>query len=276
LCLVRTQGTATEVRVLHRMMRFLELPDAEGRAMVDMSMGLLGDIRAAQIPAVGIDNAQFSLIGNAGVRVPTAATMLDRVDAAPPGLYLGPFSTADTPGTEVVRPRITQVIPLKYAAALIHRDGVAPDMAAYQEIHDLLEADDMLQVCADVLTWLRVACTARGGAGELPPKPAVAQAFPILLLPAAVSEYVATKVEGDLRGFQSDLRRAAGGTGAEETPAVAALMRQLAEGIGADRNTRCPKSVEEAYRQTYPVLLRFCHVDSVEALAPLWGRLARG
>ena len=274
LCLVRTQGTKTKVRVLHRMMRFLELPDAEGGAMVDMSMGLLGDVRAAQIPAVGIDNSQFSVIGNAGVRVPTVATMPDHLDAAPPGLYLGPF-TADTPGTEVVRPRVTQVLPLKYAAALIHRDGVAPDIA-YQEIYGLLEADDMLQVCADVITWLRVACTARGGAGELAPIPAVAQAFPILLLPAAVSEYVATKVEGDLLGFQNSLGRAAGGTGAEETPVVAAILRQLAEGVGADRNARGPKSVEEAYRETYPVLLRFCHVDSVEALAPLWGRLARG
>ena len=206
LCLVRTHGTAVEVRVLHHMMRYLELPGGDGGAMLDLSMGLLGDVRAAQIPTVTLDNAHFSLIGNAGVRVPTVATMLDHIDAAPPGVYLGPYG-ADVEGTEVVRPRITQVIPLKYAAALIHRDGVAPDVV-YQEILGMLEADGLLQTCADVLTWLRAACTARGGAGELAPIPAVAQYFPILLLPAPVSDYVATKVEADLPGYRT---RAVGG-----------------------------------------------------------------
>ena len=151
LCLVRTQGSAVEVRILHRMMRYLELPGGDGGALLDLSMGLLlGDVRAAQIPTVSVDNTHFSLVGNAGVRVPTVVTMLDHIDAAPPGVYLGPY-TADTPGTEVVRPPIPQVIPLKYAMALIHRDRVAPDVA-YQEILGMLEADDMLQTCADVLT----------------------------------------------------------------------------------------------------------------------------
>jgi hypothetical protein len=118
---------------------------------------LLGDVRAAKIPAVGLDNSHFSRIGNAGVRVPTVATMPDHLDTAPPGVYLDPYA-ADVPGMELVRPRITQVIPLKYAATLIHRDGVAPDVA-YQEIYGMLEANNMLQTRADILTWLRVACT---------------------------------------------------------------------------------------------------------------------
>ena len=151
-------------------------------------MGLLGDVRAAQVLVVGIDNSLFSLVGT-GVRVPTVATMPDHLDAAPPGMYLGPFD-ADAPGTELVRPRITQVIPAKYSAAYVHRDGVSPRQA-YLELYGLLEADNMLQTCADLLTWLRAACTARGGGGDLAALPSVANAFPLLLLPQAVSEYVA-------------------------------------------------------------------------------------
>ena len=93
----------------------------------------------------------------------------------------------------------------------------------------------------------------------------------------AVSEYVATKVEGDLPGYRSRARGDAIRAG-DDAAGVATLVRHLAEGTaGGDRATRSPKSVEEAYRdETYPVLLRFCQVDTIDALAPLWGRLARG
>jgi hypothetical protein len=84
--------------------------------VVDMGMGLLGDVRSAQIPVVEVDNAQFSLIG-AGVRVPSMATMPDQLATAPPGTYLGPYGP-DTPDTEVICPRMTQVIPVEYAATL--------------------------------------------------------------------------------------------------------------------------------------------------------------
>lgn len=267
LCLARTTGTKAEVRILHRMMRYLELPSDGGGGLVDMSMGLLGDVRAAQVPTVEVDNTHFSLIGNAGVRVPTVATMADHLDAAPPGGYLGPFG-ADVPGTEVVRPRVTQVIPSKYAAALVHRDGVSPALA-YLELYGMLEADGMLQPCSDVLAWLRVACTARGGTGDLAPLPAVAQAFPLLLLPTAVSEYVATRVARDVPGRQAAGRDPAG------TPMLTALQ-QIAADVTSDRGPREPKGVMEAYRETYMVLQRFCHVDTVEGLAPIWSRLARG
>ena len=103
LCLLRTSGTGVEVRILHRMIRYLELPGADGGGIIDLSMGLLGDISAAQTPAVAVDNTHFSLIGNAGVRVPTVATMRDHIDTAPPGGHLGPFGL-EVPGTEVVRP----------------------------------------------------------------------------------------------------------------------------------------------------------------------------
>ena len=155
LCLARGTGTQTEVRILHRMMRYLELPgDNGGGGMIDMGMGLLGDVRPTQVPVVSVNNTHFSLVGNAGVRVPTVATMADHLAAAPPGVFLGPFG-AEVPDTEVVRPRITQVIPMKYAASLVHRDGVPPEVAYNEEIYGMLEADGMLAVCADVIMmWL--------------------------------------------------------------------------------------------------------------------------
>ena len=69
LCLARTIGTSVEVRILHRMMRYFELPDGGGGAATDLSMGLLGDVRAAQMPAVEVDNSMFSLMEAGGVRV---------------------------------------------------------------------------------------------------------------------------------------------------------------------------------------------------------------
>jgi hypothetical protein len=273
LCLARTTGTNAEVRVLHRMMRYFELPDAGGAAAADLSMGLLGDIRAAQMPVVEVDNTHFSLVvGGAGVRVPTVAVMPDRLLAAPPGAYLGPYG-GDAPSTEVVRPRMTQVLPTKYGAALVHRDGVSPS-DAYTELYGMFEADQVLDACGDVLTWLRAACTARGGGGELAPLPAVAHTFPLLLLPASVSNYVAAKVLSDLPGRP--------GVRAAPTPYamdhVVAAVQQLAENVGgiAGRGAREPKGVMDAYRETHAVLQRYCHVATVEELAPLWSRLARG
>lgn len=269
LGLARTNDTRVEVRILHRMMRYFELP-GEGGGTADLSMALLGDVRAAQIPVVEIDNSHFSLIGAAGVRVPTIATMPDQMAVAPPGTMLGPYA-ADTPGTELVRPRIMQVIPTHYAASLVHRDGVSPTVA-YQEVYGMLEADGALEVCADVLAWLRVACTARGGAGELAALPAVAQRFPLLLLPESVSDYVAEKVAADLPGRQG------GRTVQPNMDQVAAAMQLLADNVGGPGRggVREARGVAESYRETHPVLLRYCQVSTVEEVAPLWVRLANG
>ena len=203
--------------------------------------------------------------------------MPDHLDAAPPGNYLGPYG-ADVPGTELVRPRMIQVIPVKYAALLVHRDGVSPAVA-YQELRGAFEADDVVEACTDVLSWLRVACTARGGAGDLAGIPAVVQGFNLLLLPVAISDYVAEKVSSDLPGRQGgpNVVMAAQAAPHAMDPMVAAVQ-QLAENVGAGggRGTREPKGVMDAYRETYMVLQRYCQVSTVAELAPLWGRLARG
>ena len=113
LCLHRRAVTGLEIRVLHRMMGYVELPEKGGR-LVDLSMALLGDICAAQMPVVEVDNSHFSLV-TAGVRLPMEAVMPDRLAAAPPGVSLGPYGPG-RPDTEVVRPRAIQVIPISYAA----------------------------------------------------------------------------------------------------------------------------------------------------------------
>jgi hypothetical protein len=74
LCLVHLTGGRVEVRVLHRMMRYYELSLGGGGA-TDMTLALLGDVRASQIPAVEIDNGAFTLIAaGAGVGAPSWRT----------------------------------------------------------------------------------------------------------------------------------------------------------------------------------------------------------
>ena len=168
-----------------------------GQQSSRLQLGPAGDAGLVQIPAIKVDNTLFSLIGGAGVRVPTTAVIPDQLVIALPGNLLGPYA-AEAPGTELVRPRMTQVLPTKYTASLVHRDGVSP-ATAYHELYGMFEADKVLEDCADVLAWLGVAFTARCGAGELEAVPAgVAQTFSLLMLPAAVSKYVAAKVYRDL------------------------------------------------------------------------------
>ena len=199
--------------------------------------------------------------------------MADRIDTAPPGVYMRPFGP-EVPGTEVVRPRITQVIPAKYASVLVHHTGVSAT-TVYTEIYGMLEADAMLKACGDVLSWLRVAATARGGAGGLAaPLPAVAQHFPLVLMPPTVSEYVADKVGRNLPGRKANTSAT---TAQRDDGGMAAAMRQLAENmLGTDRGSHDVRGVAEAYRETYLVLQRFCHIDIIEGLTPIWTRLARG
>ena len=102
LCLARTTGARLEIRVLHWMMCYFESPGGGGGGVVDLSMGFLGDVRAAQFPVVEVDNTIFTLVGGTGARVPTMAVMMDHLDAAPPGLFLGPF-TNDVADTELIR-----------------------------------------------------------------------------------------------------------------------------------------------------------------------------
>jgi hypothetical protein len=165
LCLLRKPEGGVEVRILHRLMRYYELPGGGAPGFTDKVLGLLGDVRPSQYPVVEVSPTVFHRIGPLGyrgVRVPDVATMLDHLEAAPEGGgLLGPFG-ADVPNTEVIRPRYIQALPNQYAAMLVHRDGVSPG-DAYRELLGMFEADEVLAACSDVLGWLRVACTAKGG-----------------------------------------------------------------------------------------------------------------
>lgn len=89
LCLVpRLDGTA-EVRVLHRFMRYLELPGEAPTGFNDRVLALLGDIRPNQVPVVDVPT-NILYLAAAGVRVPTAATMDDVVAAWEGPTFLGP------------------------------------------------------------------------------------------------------------------------------------------------------------------------------------------
>ena len=201
-------------------------------------MGMLGDVRAAQMSVVEVDNSHFSLIG-AGVRVHTTA-LPNQLAAAQPGTYLVGHYGAKAMGTEVIRPQTMQVLPTKYVAAFIPRDGVLPAMA-YQELSGRFAADGVLDSCAGILAWLRVACTACGGGGELAAEPAVLQAFPLLLLPATLSDYVAAKVYADLPSRQQRGVRAPTGDLDQVVTAVQQLAANVVE-VGG-HGSREPKGV---------------------------------
>lgn len=152
-------------------------------------MGLLGDIIPHQYPVVEILNNASHLVGMP-VRVPTHETMNTPVATwDDPAIALGQYTDID-PQTEVVRPRNLQLVPGRLASLLVHRHRVrAKD--AYVELVGTIQAKGALeQAYGDVITWLKVACTARGGGGAQNRFPSVMQKLTLLFLPPAeVYEY---------------------------------------------------------------------------------------
>jgi hypothetical protein len=76
VCLV-PRGNAFMVHILHRFMRYLELPGERPTGFNDRVMALLGDIRPAQFPVVEVPQSTFHLAATAAVRIPTHASMLE-------------------------------------------------------------------------------------------------------------------------------------------------------------------------------------------------------
>lgn len=275
LALTTGQDGALEVVVLHRMLRYLDAPGDDPSGLHDHVIGLAGDILPHQYPAVDIPQTAFHLVGNA-VRVPTVGAMTTLLptweDERP---ALGPYTEQD-PETEVVRPRYLQLVPGRYAALLIHRRRVRPKMA-YQEIVGAMHAQNETEACQDVITWLRAACTARGGGGALNALPSVLHTFLPLHLPPEAYRYVTAKVHADLPALAAIPDR--GGVGGVE---AAALLRTLGLARAADigeaeddrLGARAPKTIVDVYKETYSTLLRYCNVGTPEAVAPVWARLA--
>ena len=271
LCLV-VQGPSgnPEVSILHRMMKYMDMPGEEESGYHDKILGLLGDIMPHQYPTVEVPSTVFHLVGNP-VRVPTTASMLAVIPTwEDPSVPLGPFAE-DAPETEVVRPRHVQLLPGYYASLLIHRRGVSAKVA-FQEIHGAMAARDETVTCKDVLTWLKVAATARGGGGLQNVVPAVYHPLAPIHLPSSVYRYLTSKVRSDLPA----LAVADDPLTAETAGAIAGALRALAQGGGGtagDRSTKEPKSVAEVYKETFRTLLRFNNAAEVSELAPVWARL---
>jgi hypothetical protein len=271
LCLVPGQDGVPEVAVVHRLLRYVDTPGEEASGFHDRVLGLLGDIMPHQYPAVEVPSTTFHLIGSA-VRVATVAAMEAIIPTwNDPHIPLGPYNEVD-PDTEVICPRNTQLVPCKYAAILIHRRRLKAKQA-YQELVGAIRADGALESCPDVLAWLRAACTARGGVGVQSGIPSVLHPLTPVHLPPEVYQYVTQKVQSDLPGIGTTA-----GTVPESTATLVGALRALTRGVDGDdgfvRTAREPKTIAEAYKETHRVLLRFCNVENVNDVAPVWKRLA--
>ena len=271
LALVTGQDGAYEVVVIHRMLRYMDAPGDDPSGLHERDLGLMGDILPHQYPTIEVPGTAFHLVTTA-VRVPTVAAMMVHLPTwAADVPALGPYTEVD-PETEVVRPRYIQLIPGRYASLLIHRRRIPPKQA-YQEVVGAMAAQNDTDACQDVVTWLRAACTARGGGGAQTAIPSVIHAFTPLHLPPEAYRYVTSKVQADLPA----LLTAGGGGVAGADPAVAGALRMLglaAEGGAAAPSARAPKTINEAYKETYPTLLRFCNAATSDGVAPVWVRLA--
>ena len=100
LCLVDGVDGNLEVAVVHRLMKYMDMPGEVEPGYHDRVIGLLGDIMPHQYPTVEIPSTAFHLVG-APTRVPTTDAMEAHIAAwAEPTVSLGPFTDQD-PETEV-------------------------------------------------------------------------------------------------------------------------------------------------------------------------------
>ncbi len=278
LCLVPgPDDEHVEVRVLHRFLRYVEMVGEDNTGYHDRILGLLGDVHPHQYPVVEIPHTTFHLVGQA-VRVPTLASMPIRLAGWENSdtTLLGPYNDQE-PDTELARPRHVQLVPNRYAALLVHRHRVTPK-AAYIELAGAIAADDATQACGDVLVWLCTACTARGGGGAQNLASAVLHPFAPLHLPGAVYSYVIAKVHQDLPAHAAGR----GGVGGADGQGAAQVATQIAAALqtlttargGPGAEARDSKTIADAYKETYHVLLRFGNVATADEVAPVWRRLA--
>lgn len=274
LALVVGQDGALEVTILHRVLRYMDAPGDDPTGLHDRVLGLAGDIMPHQYPTVEIPSTAFHLVGMA-VRVPTVAAMNALLPTwEDTQSVLGPFNEND-PETEVVRPRHIQLVPGRYASILIHRQRVRPKHAYQEVVGASIEAQHEAEACGDVITWLRAACTARGGGGAQNVVPSVLHTFPPLHLPPEAYRYVTMKVQADLPALGARERDGDGG-GAAAILCNLGLARAVADLAGGDdaAGAKAPKTIAEAYKETYTTLLRYCNVADVGSVAPVWSRLA--
>ena len=147
---------------------------------------------------------------------------------------------------------------------------------AYQEIVGAIEANGEIEACNDVITWLKAACTARGGGGAQNGLPSVHHTYTSLHLPGEVYRYMTAKVMADLPALGGAAGGGIGGTSVE-TLATALRLLGAARGAGADGvggTGTASKTVVDTYKETYPTLLKYCNVAAATDVAAVWTRLA--
>ena len=74
LCLTVGPSGAREVTVIHRLMKYMDMPGETESGFHDRVLGLVGDLLPHQYPVVDIPNTLFHLVGTP-VRVPTTEAM---------------------------------------------------------------------------------------------------------------------------------------------------------------------------------------------------------
>ncbi|KAI2502315.1 hypothetical protein MHU86_12119 [Fragilaria crotonensis] len=122
-----------EVVILHRLLRYLDIPGDDPSGYNDRVLGLVGDILPHQYPVVECPNTAFHLV-NTAIRVPTVEAMETLLPTwADPQVALGPYNEEDAE-TELIRPRHIQLVPGRYAALLVHRRRIKAKQA-YQELY---------------------------------------------------------------------------------------------------------------------------------------------
>jgi hypothetical protein len=270
LSLVQGPFGTPEVAIIHRLMRYMDMPGEEASGFHDRVLGLIGDIMPHQYPTVDVPNTAYHLVGTP-VRVPTTEAMNALLPTwEDQNTPLGPYTEAD-PETEVVRPRHTQLVPGYYAALIIHRRGVSAKLA-FQELYGAMQARGEVDRCQDIIVWLKAACTARGGGGLQNGVPIVYHPLAPVHLPGEVYRYMIGKVRADLPALAAP---DAATTGITDT--LAGALRALTGRVvdeGGERSSREPKTVKEVFKETYRTLLRFCNVAEETDVAPVWQRLA--
>ena len=135
------------------------------------------DILFGQIGSVGIGQRMFGRTEE--VRVPTMATMLAQLDAAPDAPLLGPY-LEEAADTEVIRTRFSMTVPHAYVPLLLFRNLSPRD--AWMQVGEAVRADGREDDCAVFLNFLRAALVIPA------PDPAIA--------PVAIPDEVAVAAEG--------------------------------------------------------------------------------
>jgi hypothetical protein len=211
-------------------MRYMDMPGEEESGFHDRVLGLQGDIMPHQYPTVDLPGTVFHLVGNV-VRVPTTDAMVALLPTwENPAVPLGPYTEEDSE-TEIVRPRHLQVLPGYYAALFIHRRGLNAK-TVFQELYGAMQARNEVVICADVISWLKAAATARGGGGHQNAVPIVYHPLTSVHLPPEVYRYLVGKVRMDLPALSVDDDSAAlTGTLAG---ALQALTRQSTASAGGE------------------------------------------